>query len=115
MDIRMSNNDGWTAESFVPVPGLPADRVLHVSTWKHSNGYLFASVNLVTVMPDGKGYSWAMFSDYDKRIKGPPLKRASEKAVRDFHASVLAGIDPYLAEAAAFDRAAAAELAKENA
>lgn len=86
---------GWMAESRIPMEG---DRVLKIVTNKVRGG-VGSFARAVAIKGDME--SFLMFGDFSKPLGARPA-RATEKAVREIHAAVLAGAEALKAEAASF-------------
>jgi hypothetical protein len=93
--IRRDYRGALRAETMIP---LGVDRrELRITTSKGQRG-LSCHASVVQVSEDGQCFSFAMFSDYSKRLACDHNARATEKTVRAMHAAALAEIPAVLAE-----------------
>lgn len=98
--VIKKGRDGWAAESKVP---MDAGRTLRVSTYKGSRGGL--STFATSVIETDCGFSFIVFTDYNKEIADDRSVRCTEKTVHAQHASVMARIGHIVAQANAHQAA----------
>lgn len=109
MDIKMSRSKhgGLSAETRILLPGVKTkamngdeggEAMLSITTSKRSRG-LSSSATVITVRPGGI-VSFVIFADYSKTV-AVSGDRATEKAIRELHATALAKLPTIMAEVGA--------------
>lgn len=113
VNVTRSMRGDLEAENELPMS--EAGRVLTIRTSKGSRG-LRTSAQSCKVEASANGFSsrsFMLFGDFSKTVMQSD-KRATEKAIREQHAAVLANADALLAEAEAFYAAKRPQQAKEE-
>ena len=95
------DHNGWCGESSIALPGH-ADRMLMISSHKHSDGTLVSSASVRTKERDGM---WSFVigggkdGDFYKVVARSAPKRVTERVVREQHNRVLVDFDAIVQEA----------------
>lgn len=90
------SKDGWEAQTDFPIDDT---KILRVMTYKNDRG-MSTYARIITISP--QGYASFSSADYRKLIMTDNTARATEKSINLQHNIVVANVDEYLAEVAAF-------------
>jgi hypothetical protein len=110
-EIKMTKGqDGWKAQSEISLgecdgmfAGTRGERILKLSTYKHSRGgiWSFASVAIRENREGGYSESTMLFQDYSKTVQHIAAARVTEKAIKQAHETALQSFPAIIEEARA--------------
>lgn len=86
-------------------------RELHITTMKHSGGGVWTHVQCVQADPDGRGFRFIVFGDFNRTLSVHRAARCTQAVIEATHATALVGLDTLLADAKAFYAAKAEPVA----
>jgi isocitrate/isopropylmalate dehydrogenase len=110
-ELKMTKGQGgWKAQSEISLgecdgmfAGTRGERILKLSTYKHSRGGIW-SLASVAVRENQGGYyseSTMLFQDYNKTVQHIAAARATEKAIKQAHETALQSFPAIIEEARA--------------
>jgi hypothetical protein len=110
-EIKMTKGqDGWKAQSEICLgecdgmfAGTRGERILKLSTYKHSRGGIWSVASVAIRENRERGYaeSTMLFQDYSKTVQRIAAARVTEKAIKQAHETALQSFPAIIEEARA--------------